>query len=96
MDGRSEMVIYSWYDLPREEQRTVLRLARKGQRHPDPKIARVAEEWAREKLGLDSGKGGSIATIIIGGLLGDGASVAVAVRDRRAAKRIWRVRASTS
>jgi hypothetical protein len=83
--------IYSWYDLSWEEQRTVLRLARAGRRHPDPRVAKVAEEWAREKIGVDDRHAGAIASIIFGALLGDGASVAEGIRDRRAAKRIMRV-----
>jgi hypothetical protein len=67
--------IYCWYDLSWKEQRTVLRLAREGRRHPDPNVAKVAEEWAREKLGLDSRQGGAIASIVFGALLGDGASI---------------------
>ena len=86
------MALYSWYDLSRQDQRTVVRLARRGQRHPDPQVARVADEWAREMLGRDDRSGGSIATIIVGALLGDGASVGEAVRNYRAAKRIMRVR----
>lgn len=85
------MAIYSWYDLSSKEQRAVLRLARQGRRHPDSKVAAVAEEWAKEKLGKDNGKGGALATAIFGGLLGDGASLGEGLRDYRRAKRIVRV-----
>jgi hypothetical protein len=87
------MPIYSWYDLSWQEQRTVLRLAREGRRHPDPRVAKVAEEWARERLGLDDRQAGAIGSIIFGALFGDGASMAEGIRDRRAAKRIMRVAA---
>jgi hypothetical protein len=85
------VAIYSWYDLSWKEQRAVLRLARQGRRHPDSKIARVAEEWAREMLGKDNGQAGALATAIFGGLLGDGASLGEGLRDYRRAKRIMRV-----
>lgn len=39
-----------WYGLSWAEKRQVLRLARKGRRHPDPEIAMAAEQWARETL----------------------------------------------
>ncbi len=65
------MAMYSWYDLSWKEQRAVLRLARRGSRHPDPKVARVAEEWARERLGEDNGKAGSLGEAIFGGLVLD-------------------------
>jgi hypothetical protein len=55
------VAIYSWYDLAWKEQRTVLRLARQGRRHPDSKMVRVAEEWAMEKLGKYHGKAGALA-----------------------------------
>ena len=83
--------VYSWHDLSWKEQRTVLRLAKQGQQHPDPRVAKVAEEWAREKLGLESGAAGSLAEAIFGTLFGEGASAGEAIRDRRAAKRIMRV-----
>lgn len=85
------MAIYSWYDLSWKEQRTVLRLARQGRRHPDSKVARVADDWAREKLGEDDGKAGGLSEAIFGGLLGDGASLGEGIRDYRRAKRIMRV-----
>ena len=85
------MAIYSWHDLSWSEQRTVLRLARQGRRHPDRKVAAAAEQWAKEKLGRDGGVGGSIGGIIVGLLFGDGSSIGEGVRDYRAAKRIMRV-----
>ena len=85
------MAIYSWYDLSGKEQRAVLRLARQGRRHPDSKVARVAEEWAREKLGKDHGRAGALGGAIFGGLLGDGASLGEGLRDYRRAKRIMQV-----
>ena len=84
------MAIYSWHDLSWKEQRAVVQLARQGRRHPDRRVATVAEEWAKEKLGRTA-RGGSIGEIIVGALLGDGASIAEGLRDRRAAKRIMRV-----
>ena len=85
------VTVYSWYDLTWKEQRTVLRLARRGSKHRDPRIARVAEEWAREKLGKDGRHGGSLAEVFFGALLVDGASIGERLRDRRRAKRIMRV-----
>jgi hypothetical protein len=85
------VAIYSWYDLSWKEQRAVLRHARQGRRHPDSKMARVAEEWAREKLGKDSGKAGALGRALFGGLFADGASVGEGLRDYRRAKRIMRV-----
>jgi hypothetical protein len=83
--------IYSWYDLSLKEQREVLRLARRGRRHSDVKVAKVAEEWAKEKLGKDHGKSGALGEAILGGLFGDGASLGEGIRDYRRAKRIMRV-----
>jgi hypothetical protein len=80
------MAIYSWYDLSWKERRTVVRLARKGRRHPDPAVARVAEEWAKEQLGQDGNDRGGIGSVVVRTLLGDGE----AVREYRAAKRIMR------
>ncbi len=54
------VAIYSWYDLSWKEQRAVVRLARQGRQHPDTRVAKVAEEWAREKLGIDQGKSGAL------------------------------------
>ena len=85
------MALYSWYDLSWREQCTVVRLARQGRKHPDAEVARVADEWAREKLGLDSAGRGSIGQMILGALLGDGASLGQAWRDRRKAELILRV-----
>jgi hypothetical protein len=85
------VAIYSWYDLSWKEQRAVLHLARRGHRHPNPKVARVAEEWATERLGKDNGKAGSLGEAIFGGLLLDGASLGEGLRDYRRAKRIMRV-----
>jgi hypothetical protein len=85
------VAVYSWYDLTWKEQRTVLRLARRGSRHPDPQIARVAKEWAREKLGQDSQLAGSLAQVFFGALLAGGGSIAEGLRDRRWAKRIMRI-----
>jgi hypothetical protein len=84
----------SWYDLSWKEQRTVLRLARRGNRHPDPNVARAAEEWAREWFQRASDKSYVVSwtvTVIVGGVLGDGSSIGEALRNRRAAKRIMRV-----
>ena len=84
---------HNWYELSRQKQRDVVRLAGRGSRHPDPRVARVADEWAREKLGQGAHQSGSLAQVVFGALLGDGASVAEAVRDHRAAKKIARVAA---
>lgn len=35
-----------WARLQRAERRRVLRLARQGRPHPDPRIARIARGWA--------------------------------------------------
>lgn len=85
------MAVYSWYDLSLKEQRAVLRLARRGVRHPDSEVARVADEWAVEKLRKDNGTGSALGEAIFGGLLGDGASLGEGLRDYRRAKRIMRV-----
>ncbi|RBY94156.1 hypothetical protein DQ244_02010 [Blastococcus sp. TBT05-19] len=76
------MGVYGWYDLSWKERRTVLRLARRGERHPDPRIARVAEEWARETLEPGAFLSGLFA------LFGDDG-----FGQRRGAKRILRVSA---
>jgi len=81
------MAIYSWYDLSWKDRRTVVRLARKGRRHPDPAVARVAEEWAKETLGTDGKDRGGVGSMVIRTLLGDGE----AVREYRAATRIMEV-----
>ncbi|RBY96073.1 hypothetical protein DQ237_09255 [Blastococcus sp. TF02-8] len=76
------MSIYGWYDLTWKEQRRVLRLARRGERHPDPCTARVAEEWVREKL-----EPGAFWTVIATLFGGDD------LWERRRARRIIRVAA---
>ena len=86
-----DVPIYNWYDLPGEEQRSVLRLARRGLRHPDSRVARLAEDWAREMLGKVDGKPGALGEAIFGIFLGDGASFGEGLRDYRRAKRIMRV-----
>jgi len=82
------MAVYSWYDLSGREQRAVLRLARKGLMHPDPKVARLARDWAAETLN----ENGSIFTILVGILVGfilqSDAGVGLSLMDRRRAKRI--------
>ena len=80
-------MVHNWYELSWAEQRKVVELARQGRRHPDARIARVADAWAREK----TGQGGSLAQLVVGVLLGDGASIGEAFRERRAARRIMRV-----
>ncbi len=87
------MAIYSWHDLPWKEQRAVLRLARQGRRHPDAKVAGVAEDWAREKLGREDGNAGALSMAAFGALLLDGASLGEGLRDYRRAERIMRVAA---
>jgi hypothetical protein len=81
------MAIYSWYDLSWKDRRTVVRLARKGHRHPDPRVARVAEQWAKETLGTDGQDRGGLVSTVFRTLLGEGE----AVREHRAAARIMRV-----
>jgi hypothetical protein len=58
---------------------------------PRPKSGPGRQEWAKERLGQDAGRGGSIGAIIVGALLGDGTSIGESIRDYRAAKRIVRV-----
>lgn len=41
----------AWKTLTTSERTEVLRLAKAGQTHPDPDVARVANEWATEFVG---------------------------------------------
>lgn len=40
----------TWVGLRWSEQRAVLRVARRGEAHPDPAIAKAARDWAREVM----------------------------------------------
>ncbi|SEO69588.1 hypothetical protein [Trujillonella endophytica] len=84
------MTVYSWDDLSRAEQRSVLRLARKGRTHPDRRVARVAREWATEVLERE----GSVPAILVGTIaglvLGSDTGVGLSLTDRRRATRILR------
>ena len=84
-------MVHNWYELSWRQQRAVVRLARQGQRHPDARIARVADDWAWERSGRHPAHGGWLAQLIVGALLGDGASIGEAVSDRRKARVIMRV-----
>jgi hypothetical protein len=79
--------IYSWDDVPAKEQRQVLRRARRGLRHPDRTIARVAEAWAQDTLA----RGSAVAALLLG--LGSGADAGFfdVLCDRRRARTILRV-----
>ena len=81
------MAVHSWYDLSWKERRAVVRLARQGQRHPDTRVASVAEKWAAEVLGRDGNDRGGLFSVVLRTLLGEGE----AVREYRAAARIMRV-----
>jgi hypothetical protein len=82
------MAFYSWDDLPWSEKRTVTSLARKGFRHPNPRIDKIAKEWAQDTLERNPGVIGWIAGSIVGFLFSTDPGVANSIADRRKAKRI--------
>jgi hypothetical protein len=81
--------IYTWDDVPAKEQRRVLRLARQGSRHPDRKIAGVAQEWAEDTLQRESTTVSLLLSLVSGA---DAGFVVDVLRNRRRARRILRIR----
>ena len=82
------MTLYSWYDLPWRERRRVVRLAKRGQRHPDPVVARLADEWSKEVLGDGPGVAGGVVIALIGLVFQDGSWFGTRFAEKRAARRI--------
>jgi len=61
-----------WDALPWRDRRKVERLARKGQRHPNPRISRAAHGWALSVLAsTDSQRKGEAAGTFLFGILID-------------------------
>jgi hypothetical protein len=85
----------SWHGLSLQEQRQVLRAARRREEHPNAEIADAAYRWAQEMMQ----PGQLLRSGLIGGLLSlvsdaaGGGWFGMAIAERRAAKRILRARA---
>ena len=82
----------SWEGLSWSQRRVVLRAARRGESHPDPAIAKAGRDWARAVL-VPSATSRGVRDVVLrlvedpfGGLLGRLSA------ERRAARRILRVR----
>ncbi|MGZ4617135.1 MAG: hypothetical protein ACXV3F_00080 [Frankiaceae bacterium] len=94
-DGFPEVPKYrqrTWYGLRWSEQRAVLRAARRGQSHPDPAIAKAARVWAQAVLAPRPPARGLLE--VLSRLLEDpfGGTLGGMFADRRAARRILRVK----
>lgn len=50
MPRRVVLPLREWRDLGRSRRRQVRRAARRGQSHPDPYVARLAQAWATQVL----------------------------------------------
>lgn len=85
----------SWMQLSWSQRREILRYARGGRRHPDERLAGIANAWAVDRLarrdasehlrvGLVPAVLGLLGEGVVGGYLG------MAVAERRAARRILR------
>jgi hypothetical protein len=67
-------------DLPPDQFREVIRLARKGEIHPDPQVAAMAVAWAKAVLAMEPmrpeafGKKRSRIVVELAGLFGEGNS----------------------
>ena len=82
----------TWEGLRWSEQRAVLRAARRGDRHPDPAIAKAARDWAHAVLAPRTRSRGLLEALLhlvedpFGGTLGG------MFAERRAARRILSVK----
>lgn len=81
--------------LPRATRAEVARLAKKGQRHPDPHVAELAASWAASYTGAAEITFGLIVGIAVDTLTGglDG-SAGVAIAQRRLARRLRAISAN--
>ena len=81
----------SWDDLPDLLQREIAEAADRGQRHPDPAVARLAFDWARTASGSMVKVLPTFLFAAASGLLGDSGNPQMAREDyrrRRLANRI--------
>lgn len=80
----------SWKELPRQSRRDVQRLAKKGQRHPDPRTAQVAFEWALPRTSSRDGVLASLGIdVVFEALFGDaGVGAGATWAEARLARRI--------
>ena len=83
----------TWHGLSGQEQREVLRAARRRQEHPKPKDADAAYRWAQEVLRPERARNGIIGVLLalVDGTAGGG-WLGMGLAERRAAKRILRAR----
>ena len=67
----------AWSALNAEDQAEVTRLAKLGQRHPDPRVAAAAEGWAHVILDLAEEEKADRRSLV--GILGSAVDVALTV-----------------
>jgi hypothetical protein len=81
----------TWDDLPAALLREVAEAAKRGRRHADPDVARLAFDWARSESGPVVKELPSLLFGAVSGLLGDSGGPQMAGEDyrrRRLANRI--------
>jgi hypothetical protein len=81
----------SWDDLPAVVRREVAEAAKRGRRHADPDVARLAFAWARTASGPMVKELPSVVFAAVSGLFGDSGGPQMAGEDyrrRRLANRI--------
>jgi hypothetical protein len=75
--------------LPQATRAEVARLAKKGQRHPDPRVAQAAAAWAASYTGAADVTFGLAVGVVIGALTGGvDSSAGEAMAQARLAKRL--------
>jgi hypothetical protein len=93
---RSSNPEVSWYQLSWNQRRQVLKHAGRGERHPDKRIADIAERWARYRLRpgrwkerREEGLLFALLDLIDAGA--GGGFLGMLIAERRAARKILRV-----
>jgi hypothetical protein len=93
---------YQWiHKLTRRHRREVARHARRGARHPEPLVARIAEAWARAVLEPPARKertGNAVVSVLLAFVSEEalGTWIGMGIAQRRLAKRILKAASAES